>query len=604
MAQKSDNSVWDNAAAKGFYFHTDPNRPGASEDNLVNEPEKAIQERRNVGLTEKIVSSVFDIPVSVSAKTGELLGTAAQTVSNAINTVIDNIPFKDTITDGLKAVDANQTLDALSKGQLPGSSTVNNFLSDGISRINQMKSAPWIGKILALPATVTAYSLKAIMPKSWDKIVDGITIKLTRDLLTEILNVLMDWYKDPKTLCCLIKNLAALGSMIKENDIAMDNWNEERQKIFDGADAREYLGRDYYATKNILIKIRNYLDLIIAVLTIDLSKQMNFMFDIGKELSDMLISMAITIIEGIISIARESYLKKINDWFSGLKQIDIQCLPFQKLIDVLIKFFSDDHGLFNLIERFCEEYARYLTFRFITNFKMKYISKAKDLSFLTFLRDLINKILQALENLELCIEADYTPVEADSPFGPANNPNVCPYGVDARVTNNWIDCPFRTLTNNDITCRVTTRIPGGISYCNHPNAIRDYFGGGIGNRPGNIGNITGDYPGVDLNKKLGDKNQVGIVFPTDNEVRNFLINHLGYAKDQADQMVAQSQVSVNEPNVDVSPMNYSNLGINDNNNVDNLDKRKALMTSLGDCAKSLNPKTIAELANKLSDILG
>lgn len=609
---KQDNSVWDKFAAKGFYYHTDPSRPGVNDSNLVDEPAEAIKKREEDNAVNKIVSSALDIPIGISAKAGEIAGTSANFISSKIAETgksLKEIPGVNKINDGLKAIDANNVLNSLANNQLPGADAVENFVDNRINSIQKIKAAPWIGKTLALPATAIASSMKAIMPDSWDKIVDGITVQLTRDLLTEIGQVLIDWYKDPKTLCCLIKNLAAIGAMLHSGDFTEDSWDQERQKFFAGVRTEDYLGSDYFRARNTLINLRDYLDIIIEVLSIQFDKTLFAGFDIGKEISDMIIGLMIGVLDALTAAGKKAWYDKVSEWFKDLLQENNQCLPFQKLIDVLFRFFSSDHGLFNILNRYIKDYARYLKWRFINNFKKKYINRTRDLQFLRFLRDLINKIIDSLENFEICVENDYSVIDNPNPLSDFQiSRDLCPFGQSSRATNGWVDCPYRTLSNNDIICRVNSQIPnqGNTSYCLHPDAINEYFGVQAYKRAENIGNIEGDYPGA--NRNIGDK-EIAVIFPTNNEVRNFMVNKLGFSKDQADQMVAESISSNKESTIDLG----LNIGIKDNSfessnglktniSEDLINKRKQLMSSLGDCAKTLSPQNIADLANKLSDI--
>jgi len=621
MASKPDFSVWDGLAAQGFFFHTDPKQPGGGDVNIVEDPEEAIEARKKADVVDKIVSSILDTPVSISAKAGDLTGRGAQWAADKARSGIEKVgklPGIDTLDDGLKALDKSGTLDSLSKGQLPGNEAVANFLNDGVSRIEKIKGAPWIGKLMAFPATAVSYPLKGIMPESWDKVVDGITLQLTRDLLTEMADILIQWYQDPKTLCCLIKNLAALGSMLREQDFSSENWDQEKQKFFSGVRSEDYLGDDYFRTRKILINIKEYLDIIIEVLSLDFSRDMFASFDIGKEMADMLVGLMIAIMEAMIASGKKAWYDKVQEWFKDLNQLDLQCLPLNKMVDALFRFMSDDHGLFSLLRRYTDEYARYLKFRFINNFKKKYISRTKDIQFLKFLRDLIEKIIASLDAYEICVEDDYSITTTNNPLSNFDvNKDMCPYGVSSKVTNTWQDCPYRTFTNNDITCRVTEQVPntnGRTSYCIHPEAIADYFGNQRYGDQGNLGKIKGALPGTDPTNRVGDREEVAITFPTDNEMRNFFINRLGYSSSQADQILAESQVSKSEGKIEMGLESLSDLGLKDSSrktldgrtidvNKDLVDKRAELMSALGDCAKTLNPKTIADLANRLTDIL-
>lgn len=605
----------------GFYFNTDPSQIYSGENLPINERE-AEERRKQAGLAEKILSQAFDTPVAISEKMGELTGGLYQGISNSVRfvgEVTSKIPGVLQVSDGLKSLDQNKVLNSLVNGQLPGSRSVTNFINDSESRINKMKSAPWIGKIMALPATVGFETVQLIMPKSWDEIVDGITNKLTRDLLSEVAEILIDWYKDPKTLCCLIKNLAAMGSVVKQGDLSKEAWDQQKQKLFGGVDAEAYLGPDYLNTRNFLIQIRDLLDILIEILSVDLSSVMNSQFDIGKELSDMIIGILISIMEFMIATGKKAWYDKVAEWMRDLNKFvgadSIQCLPVEKLMDALFRFLSSDHGLFNLVENYIRDFSRFLRWKFLISFRKQYTNKIKDLQFLRFVRNLINKILLALENLELCLESDYTIVESNIPdrlkaFG--ENDNICPYGIGAKTTENWLKCPFRTL-DGQIVCAVSDRIPGVagvISYCINPAAVRDYFAPQLFNQ--GIGKLKNNYPGAvsgpNIKRKIGDSEEVAVIFPTDNEVRNFLINRMGYNTTLADQIISQAAKSENQPLVDTSLDGTTSVkddltGLNKNKNNELINKKIALMSSLGDCAQTLSPQAIANLLTRVSDIL-
>lgn len=623
MAPKPDTNVWDKLANRGFYYKTDPQKD-SSRDGDILESEDVIQKRRDSNTVDKVVSAAFDTPVSISAKAGEITGKAAQTISNTVRKA-EEIPYVNKIDDGLKAIDNNRTLDALSRGQLPGSDAVENFIDDPNSRLNKMKDAPWIGQTVALPATALAKSMKLVMPESWDKIVDGISIQLTRDLLTEIGEILIEWYKDPKTLCCLIKNIAAIGSTIRSGELNKKQWDMERQRLYAGITIEEIfrdnpeIGDAYYSSRNVLKKIIEYIDIIIEILSVDLSQQVGGLLDFGKEISNMITGLIVAILDAIKTKGEMELQKFIQEKFSDISQIDIQCTPFQKLMDALIRFLGSDHGLLDVLTRYILDYARYLRWQFIKNYREAYINKARDLQFLKFLRDLIQKILDSLENFELCVEDDYSIIDIpDNPLSNFQDPNedFCPYGISAKVTEQWVKCPYRTEnTNAKIVCRVSDQIPqmSRTSFCNHPNAVSDYFSPQNFNNAGKIGNISGDLSGAGKDKgkfnpnKLknvlgrllaGDREEIAVVFPSTNELRNFFTNKLGYSPDQADQMLAESQAASSESKTDMSNLLGAQAGT-----TENTDKRQELMSALGDCAKTLSPQTIADLSNKISDIL-
>lgn len=596
---ESDNTAWESLAAHGFYFNTDPQR------SITIDEKAAIDKQRKADVPDKMVSAILDTPVAIYSKAGELAGRSAQYISEQARKgakALDQIPGLNKVDDGLKYLDKSGALNALANGELPGGEAFTNFTQKTTNRIEKFKNAPWIGKIAAFPATLTSYSIKAIMPEPWDKVINGITLKLTRDLLSELAQVLVDWYQDPKTLCCLIKNLAAIGSMIKNKS----NLEEELNKSFNGT--REFLGSDYFTTIDTLKKIKEFLDIIIDLISTDFSSDLLSGFDFGKELSDMLLGIINALLDAAIITGRQAWYDKVSGWFKdlrGINRAELQCLPLEKLIDVLFRFMSSDHGLFNVLKRYLDEYTRYLKWRFIKNFKEKYINREKDLRFLRFLRDLIDKIIQALENFQICIEADYMEVDvAPNPLTDINNnSDMCPYGISSQVTSNWTSCPYRTLTNNNILCRVSDQVPntnGRASYCNHPDAVNNYFNVQSYNPQQNIGNI------LNKSSKIGDKNQVAVVFPTDNEVKNFLINSLGYSPTQAEQVVIEGQNNNSKIEGSLGKVDTSektNDGRNTNLDKDLINRKNQLMSALGDCAKTLNPQTIADLANRLTDVL-
>lgn len=631
MAHKPDSNVWDRIAVRGGYYRRDP-KTNIQDPKLSDQ--EILENKRKSSTTEKIVAGAIDTPVAIANYVTEVGGKSANYVSENVRDAAGRIarkaeetPYINKIDDGIKSLGGG--LDALAKGQIPGGDAFANFLGDGASRISRIKDAPWLGNIMSLPS-IGLYGIKKhpllnklITPEHWKEI-DDVTSTLFEGLLNEMAEILVEWYKDPKTLCCLIKNLAALGSTVRAGEFEnleefKESWDQQRQDFYAGVQVND---QGYLQSKEILKKIIIYIDMIIEILSIEIKPKANLFLDFGKVISDMIIGLLIGILKAIQTKGELELQEWIEKQFTDLEQLDLQCTPFQKLMNALIRFLSSDHGLFALLARYIRDYFRKIRYQ-SQKTKENYINKSRDLQFLRFLRDLIQKILDALENLELCIEDDFTMVETTP--NPLSNfterEDECPYGINANTTDNFVNCPYRTMTNNDIPCRVNDRLPSNLgqfstnqtSYCLHPDAINNYFSPQNFNDTGNIGNIKGDYPGI--GKKLrgtgepgrrlgepavGDREQIAVTFPTDNEVRNFMVNRLGYSPDQADQMVAQSKVASNEGKID--NINFSNLG-SPTGSAENLDKRQELMNALGDCAKTLSPQKIADLANRVTDIL-
>lgn len=310
----------------------------------------------------------------------------------------DAIPEKKlkVINDRLDTVSDKIGLKSLAEGKLPGSRTFSGRgKNTGRAFIfEKIKESPWIGRIASAPAAAAAATSASLLPESWDKIVRGRGNVWAQQFLDSVAFILTDWWEDPKTLCCLIKNLGAISDSIgKGLKVARVN--------------------SQYNFFNELIAL---IDLIIAFLEIRYGKGLTFDLDIANLLSTAMIGAMIALLQSRLNDLRNKNIRDIKKILEkNINGALLKCLPLTNLIDFIIKFLYSDQGLFALFKRYIRDYLNSLQLIFNQKLNKAMAANMKDIDQLKRLRIFLVNLRDAMINFEMCIE-DTTQqgIESDS----------------------------------------------------------------------------------------------------------------------------------------------------------------------------------------------
>ena len=373
-----------------------------------------------------------------------------------------------------------------------GINAADQYLSAGITDLKNIgkivSESPWIAKASA------ALNSKSNSPIDLAKVstfmggINNIYASYTRKLLSNFGDILNEWWHDPKTLCCLIKSLAALAVATAkkiDNGSKVPNISTMYNTIID-----KYFKGNGTATFTELTGTRDFFDKMIAILKIIrtfLSQDLNFSFalnlDLGLSMSKASIGALMSLLTALQQMLQDKIYTKLMQWTneyvgSGLRQ----CLPFEKLIRLLSQWMSGPDGIFKYIDQFVSAYM--IGFQTNTQYGFNESDKIKmmDLAALDKLIDLLTQLRDAMLHLELCMEADF------------NQPNA----------NNMDGTP----TNDKST----------------------------GIMPGNYSDLVNQITG---------KTDVPAIFPTDREITAFLTNRLGESPEFAQQVLANANTSSN-----------------------------------------------------------
>lgn len=477
------------------------------------------------------MGSFIDIPVriidSLGRDIGLQLGNAQTTVQKDATTIFGS-----------------------SGAMFPGINAADQYVNSGLNDISNAPNAliarivtesPWLGKAAA------ALNSKGNLPIDINKIssfmggINNIYKSSTNKLFGNLGDILNAWWHDPKTLCCLIKSLAALavtaGKKIqnavdpnKKTDTSGESfstaYNQIITKYFNGngkADLTELTGTSDFFDKMIAI-----LKIVRSFLAQDLNFNFALNIDLGLSMSKASIGALMALLTALQQMLQDKIYAKMMSWVneyvgSGLRQ----CLPFEQLLRLIAQWMTGPDGIFKYIEQYVNAYM--IGFQTNTQYGFNEADKIKmmDLASLDKLIDLLSKLRDAMLNMELCIEADF------------NQPNA-------------------------------STIPG------IPTNDKS-----VGIAPGNYSDLVNQIRG----------NTTGLVtYPTDREVTAFLTNRLGESSDFAQQVLASAKQGAN----------LSGLSAGSPDNAGGGSDTANLVSAIGDCANTLNSSRIESLANLIA----
>lgn len=350
-----------------------------------------------------------------------------------------------------------------------------------------------------------------------------------RNLVNEFADVLDAWYHDPRTLCCFIKNIAAWATASNAN------FKEIQTKYFHGQ-----------VKWSELTGVRVFFDKLIAILKIIrefLKQDIGFTFmlslDIGLAMSKASLGALVAALMALQQMLEDTiYAELLKIVNKNIREEWRQCFPFERLLRIIADFLSGPDGLFKYIEQYIDSFLNTFSANMHNAFNASKKQKLLDITAIDKLIALLEAIRDALLNLELCIEADFS------------------------ETSNISDDASRS----EKTVGVGSR--------NYPELI---------NKIRRQDEKTNIKPNL-LSKK--------VIFPTDNEIKTFITNRLGESEAFADQVILTANRSSDSGQVTGSnSKDTRGLGA----------FADQLQSAIGDCARTLDSNKILELANLMSD---
>lgn len=473
------------------------------------------------------IGNYVDMPVRITDALGRDLG---DKVGKARNVVVDaaNTVFS---PSGV----LNKKIDSADK-----------FITKGIDNVTKIiTESPWIEK-----------RIKALKDKSKDplnlkdinSLFDGMNMiaKGRRRIFADLAQILDEWWHDPRTLCCLIKTLAAIAVTsakmiqnevqksvgaavgVKVRDIKFSTtYKESIKKYFSGGDNRFSAISN---TTEFFDKMIAILKIIKSFLTNSANFNLGLNLDLGLSMSKASVGALMGLLTALQQMLENTIYTKLMDLVNNYVREEIrQCLPFERLMRLIADVMSGPDGIFKQIEQYIDSYM--LSFQSNMQFGFDQSSKFKlmDIAALDKLINLLTKMRDAVLNLEMCVEADF---------------NQSP----------------------DISDDVITENRTGIRSSNYPES-------------------------ADINATGKVSNNNSIIYPTDTEIRAFIVNRLGETDEFATQVLNSAKINsdLNIGRASGSPDNSGSNSIN------------GLRMAIGDCARTLNSKRIEELANLISD---
>lgn len=447
---------------------------------------------------------------SIATRVGMVLGSLDNTSSTVFNNDSSGVIAK--------------TFNIGENGYLNKGVDVLTSLSDKATDIVNLES-PWIKKRLSL-LNIPEEEFRNLLPDSM-AFAGGTIYKF----LTGFAEVLNEWYHDPRTLCCFIKNIAALASY------------EKSQMTKEEAYAAIFRGGASFAsltgTENFLNKLIAILEIARAFLIRGLGFDIMLNLDLGLMMDKAGVGAMVAVLTTLYQMLKdEIYYKLMELMKSWATNNFTQCLPLDRLLRLVVDIMTGPEGIFNFIEKFIDSYLSELSSDMNYGFNQSKKSKMMDVTAIDKLIALLAKIRDAVLNFELCIEADFSgqTQEANNEGNGQTPSNEISYDTKKNYTDLVTD---KTNTNKDSNTR----------------GITPY-----------------------------------VVFPTDSEVESFIKNRMGESTEFAKQVIAVSK-NTKQPTDSVSSV----TGAGSESGVSNL------VSTLGDCAKTISPDRILELSKLMSN---
>lgn len=366
------------------------------------------------------IGSFVDIPVRLSdaygRDAGSKLGKFVKGVDNIVRDVPSGILGEESgLSKGLDAI--NGTLDAYGKD---------------ISKI--FTESPWLAKAIQSQKDEIAKELKDIN-KTFGSI--GGWFKTTQNrLLLDLMDILNEWYHDPRTLCCLIKSLVALSmSTIKDQKTT----EIIKQMFSGGVKISELTGTVDFFDKMITILrlVRDFM-----------KQELNFNFilnlDIGLSMGKASVGALMAVLTALQQMLRDKIYNKLLTWTNDIIKDEriIQCLPFERLIRLIADWMSGPKGIFSKIEQIIDSYMIGFVTEMQKGFNEAVKTKMLDVTAIDKLITLLTMLRDAVKSFEMCIEADFNETQKLSD----DDQNI----VNGRINTgrNYIDLSKKIKDNN------------------------------------------------------------------------------------------------------------------------------------------------------------
>jgi hypothetical protein len=458
---------------------------------------------------------VLDVPLSMAEGMARDVGVILGKTDDVYASLISGVVGTGSLLDrGLSAIS-----DTVDKGRLIGRS-----LYDDVGNI--VTESPWIKKGLEF-LDEKEEQISAI--KDEHPFMYGIQMVHTRwlrEIAADLGDILNEWYHDPRTLCCFIKNIAALAKI-------------------SGGDAESYFKGDVKWTD--LTGTREFFDKIIAILKVIrafLTRDIGFgdmlTIDLGLAMSKASMAALMAALMAIHQGLRDTLYAKMLDWLDDRMADEWQqCFPFEQLLRLIAEFITGPEGLLRFIQQYVDSFLGSLSKNMHFGYDRNMKNRMKDVAAIDKLISLLEALRDALLNLEMCIEADFSQTDEIS-----DDKNRSELRVDIEDSYTDLIQDLRTGTSG-----------------------RERSG------------------------------PAGVVFPTDNEVKNFITNRLGESEDFADQVIktAKRMSDSSGRSTGAADSAGSDTSVTGRGGIREIER------AIGDCARTLNPDKLLKLSNVMAN---
>jgi len=224
--------------------------------------------------------------------------------------------------------------------------------------------------------------------------------RYVRDFLEKSHSILTNWYKDTITLCCLIRLMGAIHQKdIKKNNLLV-----------------------------FLRKLKAIIGAMMDLLSVKLRESILGNFDILTFSTEMLIAVGIAAINAGLDTWADDLYKDITGALGlrdkegpqGRNETIAKCIPFDELLDVTLNFFIGDYGILEFFKRYIRDFMNKLrkSFRQTVNEIDGSLGQIKTVEFLRRMCNIIDIIIRAVENGEMCLEMDFDTVKQEALLNP------------------------------------------------------------------------------------------------------------------------------------------------------------------------------------------
>ena len=442
------------------------------------------------------IGSFVDMPIRITDALGRSIGTMMGNAQTSTQQVATNIL-------------------GTSGALFAGINKADQYVTAGLADISKIVTeSPYIEKAIKgiknlAPTPVDISKVSTFMGG-----VNSIYASSFRKVMMDLADILNSWYHDPRTLCCLIKSLAALAQASADaiKGKAAPSINDEMKlvvsKYFNGNGTANLV--QLSGTQDFFDKMIAILKIIRTFLTQDLNFNLALNLDLGLSMSKASIGALMALLTSLQQMLQDKIYTKLMDWVnkevgSGLRQ----CLPFEKLIRLIASWMTVPDGLFKYIEQLVDAYMVGFQTNMQYGFNKSDKLKHMDVAALDKLIDLLTQLRDAMLKMELCIEADFNQPSTPGTGQPQsdNSAGIAPGNYNDlvnQITNKATGNPVTYPTDREITAFLVNRLGESPEFAQQVLASANAGSNLSGTATGSPDNAGGSSVSSNLSTALGD----------------------------------------------------------------------------------------------------